>query len=53
VVGSCGYRDILFGGGKGGKFSHIRGALQRIEQLKTWFEGEVIVLTERDLYPNV
>ncbi len=29
-----------------------RGTLQRIEQLKTWFEGEILVLTEKDLYPH-
>jgi hypothetical protein len=27
-----------------------RGTLQRIEQLKSWFTGEVLVLTEKDLY---
>jgi hypothetical protein len=27
-----------------------RGTLGRIEQLKTWFKGEVIVLTEDELY---
>jgi hypothetical protein len=29
-----------------------RGVDQRIEQLKSWFVGEVLVLTETELYPN-
>ena len=29
-----------------------RGTRQRIEGLKTWFRGEVLVLTEKDLYSN-
>lgn len=29
-----------------------RGVLQRVEQLKSWFEGEVLVLTETNLYQN-
>jgi hypothetical protein len=30
-----------------------RGVLQRIERLKSWFEGEVFVLTATELYPNI
>ena len=30
-----------------------RAVLQRIEKLKTWFQGDIIVLTETELYPNI
>ncbi len=29
-----------------------RAVVQRIERLKTWFKGEVLVLTEAELYPS-
>ncbi len=29
-----------------------RGTQQRIDSLKTWYKGEVLVLTEKELYPN-
>jgi hypothetical protein len=29
-----------------------RGTLQRIEQLKSWFAGGVLILTEKELYSN-
>ncbi len=30
-----------------------RAVLQRIEKLKTWFQGDIIVSTETELYPNI
>ncbi len=29
-----------------------KGTQQRIDSLKTWYKGEVLVLTEKELYPN-
>jgi len=29
-----------------------KGTQQRIDSLKTWYKGEVLVLTENELYPN-
>lgn len=30
-----------------------RGTQQRIDSLKTWFRGEVLIVTEKELYSNV
>ena len=30
-----------------------KGTHDRIENLKTWFEGDVVILTKKELYPNL